>query len=173
LKPDQFITVGKLGRARGIEGEIYVTPTTDFPDRFVGLTEIFIDDRGTWKVQKIESSRMIGSRPVLKFLGVNSPEEAARMTNRKLAVARQDLVELPEGTYYIFDLIGCNVFTDDPERLVGTITDVRQYPANDVYVIKTENGSEILFPAVKDFISDVDPSGKRIVVDPAGLIKQD
>lgn len=120
---------------------------------------------------EIESSRLVTGRPILKFAGIDSPEEAARLTNRHLAVTSDQLVKLPEGTYYVFDLIGCEVF-DEAGVKIGEVTDVQQYPANDAYVIRTGAGEEVLFPAVTEFVKEVDAKKRRIIVRNAGLFEK-
>ena len=168
---ETYIIIGKLGKTRGVRGEIRVTVFSDFPERFVDLTEVFVGNRGTWEKRKLESAQMISGRPVLKFEGVNSPEEASRLTNRELAVTRDQVVELPEGMFYIFDLIGCRVFAGDDDASIGEVIDVRQYPANDAYVIKMNDGRVMSLAAVVQFIKHVDVENKKIVIDSAGLVE--
>jgi 16S rRNA processing protein RimM len=163
--------VGKLGRSRDLKGEMYVTPWTDFPDRFLDLKEIYLDENGTWRLMKVQSSRLVSGRPVLKFKGINTPEAANRLTNRHLAVTSDQLVKLPEGTYYVFDLIGCEVF-DEAGVKIGEVTDVQQYPANDAYVIRTIDNEEVLFPAVTEFVKEVDAKNRKIIVRNAGLCEK-
>ncbi len=164
-----MITVGKIGRPRGIHGEVYVTPLTDFPDRFVGLKEIYLDSRGAWEKKTIVSSRLIGGRPVIGLEEVHNPEEASRLTNRILAVPRDQVVELPEDTYFLFDIIGASVIDLTSGEKVGELVDVHQYPANDVYVIKKNDGGELLCPAIKEFVKQVDIAAKKIVIVTAGV----
>jgi len=166
---DEFVVVGLLGRTRGIHGEIYVIPDTDFPDRFVGLSEIYIENRGRWEKIKLKSSNMISGRPVVRFENVTTREDAARYTNRRIAVLDSEMVALPEGSYYIYDLIGCSVIEENTDKLLGTVENVEQYPANDVYVIKMPDGNKVLFPAIKQFVRSIDAAGRRIIVDPAGF----
>lgn len=161
--------VGKLGRTRGVRGELWITPLTDFPERFEGLKEILVSDRGGWKPMAIEATAMIGGRPTVKFAGVNNREEAARMTNRELAVPADQLVELPEDTYYVFDLVGCAMVDAESGDRLGEVTDVRRYPANDVYVVKTGDGHEVFFPAVAEMVTEIDIENKKIVVRNGGL----
>ena len=168
----KFITVGKLGKVRGVKGEIYITPLTDFPERFVGQKEIYIDNRGQWVKFKIESARLIAGRPVLKLEGIDNPEDAARLTNRGLAVTEDQLVKLPEGSYFIFDLIGCRVYDSATEVYIGELVDVQQQPANDVYVIKKENGDEMVLAAIRQFVKRIDIKEKKIMIDQAGLLKE-
>lgn len=168
----EYITVGRLGRTRGVDGELYVTPMTDFPDRFLELTEIFVENRGTWERYEIRSSRLIGGKPVIGFADIVSSEDAARLTNRHVAVLRNQLVELPSGSYYIFDLVGCAVYEADTEKKLGEIVDVRQYPANDAYVIRREAGSDVLFPAIRQYVLSIDIAHKKVTIDPAGLFDE-
>jgi len=170
-RSETYITIGKLGKSRGVRGDIWVTVFSDFPERFLDLKEVYVGDRGTWQIRKLESAQMISGRPVLKFEGVNTPEAASRMTNRELAVTRDQVVELPEGMFYIFDLIGCRVFAGDDDSRIGELVDVRQYPANDAYVIKMNDGRTMLLAAVAQFIKHVDIENKKIVIDSAGLVE--
>ena len=168
---EELITVGKFGKTRGLQGELWITPLTDFPDRFVGLKEILVGNRGTWEKMTIISSRLIGDRPVLGMAGYTTPEAAARLTNRELAVPRDQLVKLPEDTYYVFEMIGCGVFGDDNGARLGEIADVESYPANDVYLVAMADGSRRILPATKQAVKSVDLKNKRMVVDADSLIE--
>jgi len=165
----KFVSVGKLGKSRGLGGEIYVTPSTDFPERFLDLKEVYLADHGDWKRMQIASSRLVGGRPVLKFESINCREDAARLTNRELAVDADQLVELPPDSYYTFDLVGCEVFEVMSGKQIGKLIDVQRYPASDVYVIETDGGKEVLVPAVRQYIVKVDIDRRRIEIEPGGL----
>lgn len=163
------ITVGKLGRPRGLDGEIYVSLDTDFPDRFENLKEILVSTRTGWETLKIDSVRTVSGRPVLKFADIETPEQAARLTNRILAVTKSDLVIPPSGSYYIFDLVGCRVYDSKSGDDIGEIVDVEQYPANDVFVIDTKD-RQVRVPAVKVYVKEVNVKEKRVLVDISALI---
>ncbi|MBU8933867.1 MAG: ribosome maturation factor RimM [candidate division Zixibacteria bacterium] len=173
MSDEEFVVVGRLGRPRGLNGEIYVTPETDFPDRFVGLKDILVRRRGDWEKIKIVSAAIVSGRPVLRFEGIRTPEDAARFTNCDVAVPKTEMVELPEGSHYIFELVGCELIEEKTGRLLGRVVDVEQYPANDAYVIETTKGKKVLFPAVKKFVREIDTEAGRITVDPAGLIENE
>lgn len=164
-----MITIGRLGRSRGLTGAMYVTPETDFPDRFLDLDEIYIRNKDNWEKWKIAGSDMVGGRPVLEFDKITSREQASRFINRELAVPSDQLVELPEGEHFLFQLIDCEVIDEKTGTRIGKIVDVQQYPANDVYVIETDDGTKVQVPVVKQFVKKVDAEGKRIVIDKAGL----
>ncbi len=171
MTTEEFITVGQLGRPRGTGGEIYVTPLTDFPERFEKMTEIYISGGDNWTKMKIISSQMISDRPVLRLENIESPEDAARLTNKYLAVPKSEIIKPPQDSFYIFELIGADVFDEETKRRVGTIHDVEKFPANDVYVIKTADGRKLSLAAVRRYVKNVDIQNKRVVIDSAGLIE--
>lgn len=172
MSSDKYVTIGKLGRTRGLKGELCVTPLTDFPERFVDLSEIYVKLSSGWEKFRVVSTRVAGGRPAIRLAGIDSPEEAARYTNREIGVPIDQVFELPEDTFYIFDLIGCKVFEEGTDRLVGEIVNVEQYPGNDAYVIQTVAEREVLFPAVKEFVKDVDVTNRRIVIATAGILDE-
>ncbi len=164
-----MITVGRIGKPRGVNGEMYITPMTDFPDRFIGLKEIYVDAHGIWEKKTVTSSKLISGRPVIALEQVTNPEEASRLTNRILAVPRDQLVALPENTYFEFDLIGAEVIDHAAGSVVGRLEEIQHYPANDVYVIRKIDGGELLCPAITEFVRQVDVAAKKIVIVTAGL----
>lgn len=172
MATEEFITVGQLGRPRGTEGEIYVTPLTDFPERFEKMTEIYISSGDSWSKMKLVSVKIKSGRPALKFENINSPEKAAQLTNRYLAVPKDEITKPPKDSYYIFDVLGCEVFDSDTKNKIGEIVDVEEYPANDCYVIKAHDGKRYTVAAVQRFVNMVDVKEKRIEIDPAGLIEE-
>lgn len=148
---------------------MYITPLTDFPERFSGMEEIYVKSRDGWEKMKFASATLIGGRPVIRFDGVGSPEEAARMTNRELAVPKDQMVSLPEGEFFLFDLIGCDVFEQTSGQQIGKVIDVEKYPANDVYVVQTTENKQLQVPVVGEFVKDIDVITKRIIVDTSNL----
>lgn len=170
---DDIVTVGRLGRPRGVRGEMFVTPETDFPERFEDIKEILVRTKDDWKMYKVEWSKMISNRPVIKFEAIATPEEAGRLTNRHLGVPKKDLVSLPEDTYFLFDLVGCKVFDEKSGDSLGLLVDVECYPGNDVYVIESESGKQMRIPAVKEFVKDVAVDQKKIVLDASKFLETD
>lgn len=164
------VVVGRLGRTRGVYGHIWVTPLTDFPERFEGMTEIMVEGPDGWQRMKLNAAALIGGRPVLRFEGIESREEAARLTNREVGVGHEQLVSLPDGHFFIFDLVGSEVFGEDDGEKIGKIVDVRQYPTNDVYVIESPEGRQMVLAVVKAFIREIDIGSRRVVIDRAGLL---
>ena len=172
VSTEEFITVGQLGRPRGTEGEIIVTPLTDFPERFENMTEIYVSSGDSWTKMKVLESKMISGRPVIRLENVNNPEEAARYTNRYLSVPKDQIMKPPENSYYIFDLVGCEVFDESTNNRIGKISVVEEYPANDAYVIVTDDGQRMTLAAVNSFVKKVDIENRKVIIDPAGLIEE-
>ena len=114
---------------------------TDFPQRFVDLREIYIRDRDRWEKRNLASSRLVSGRPVVRFENVTTPEEAARLTNREVAIPKSQVVALPDDTYYVFDLIDCEVLEEGTDSLIGRVVDVERYPIYYIcYSIYQSNG---------------------------------
>lgn len=167
---ESVVVVGRLGRTRGVGGHIWVTPLTDFPERFEGMTEIMVHGLQGWQTMKLNAAALIGGRPVLHFEGIDSREQAARLTNRDVGVRHEQLVSLPEGHFFVFELVGVEVFAEDDGEKIGKIVDVRQYPTNDVYVIESPDGRQMVLAVVKAFVNEIDIEGRRVVVDRTGLL---
>ncbi|HML31457.1 ribosome maturation factor RimM [Sporomusa sphaeroides] len=157
--PD-LITIGKIVAPHGVRGDVRILPLTDFPDRFHDLTTVFVDDVGQLK---LESARQHKKMILLKFSGFDSMNDSERLRGKLIKISRQDAVKLPEGQYYIFDIIGLTVVTEDGEQL-GSITDVLQPGSNDVYVVKQQDNKELLLPAIKEVVKKIDIAGKQMVV---------
>jgi 16S rRNA processing protein RimM len=156
---NDFLAVGVIINAHGLHGELKVFPLTDDIRRFRKLEKVFID--GTEK--KVVWCKLQADRVILKIEGIDSIEEAQKYFKKYLEVKREDAVELSEGSYFIADLIGCVVFDTDGRNL-GAISDVIKTGSNDVYWIK--EGKELLIPALKDIVLEVDVEKKKIVIKP-------
>lgn len=156
---NDFLAVGVIINAHGLHGELKVFPLTDDIRRFRKLEKVFID--GTEK--KVVWCKLQADRVILKIEGIDSIEEAQKYFKKYLEVKRVDAVELSEGSYFIADLIGCVVFDTDGRNL-GAISDVIKTGSNDVYWIK--EGKELLIPALKDIVLEVDVENKKIVIKP-------
>lgn len=162
--------MGRIGRPRGVDGEIYVIPLTDFPDRFLEMSTVFVAQATGWTEFDIEASELVGGRPVMKLRSIDTPEAAAALANCELAVTRDQLVPLDKGQFYVFDLIGCHVYDADSGVQIGTIADVQRYPANDVYLIGDADGHRWICPAVAEFVRSIDIAAQKIVIRSAGLL---
>lgn len=162
--------MGRIGRPRGVDGDFAVIPLTDFPDRFLEMSSVFVAQSGNWTEFEIERSELVGGRPVMKLRSIDSPEALADLANCEMAVTRDQLVPLDKDQFYVFELIGCGVYDADSGAQIGTIADVQRYPANDVYLIGDVDGHRWICPAVAEFVRSVDIAARKIVIRSAGLL---
>jgi 16S rRNA processing protein RimM len=169
LGTDVLIAIAYVGRPYGIKGEVKADVLTDFPDRFQRVKTITAVPPGVRLT--LEYHKWIDKSMVLKFEEINSRKEAEVLRGSYLKIGCEELEPLPPGHYYIFQLIGLKVFTVGGKYL-GKVRDVLRPGGNDVYVIEAANGGrDILVPAVKEFIKDINLDTGKVLVRPIpGLI---
>ncbi|GGF80522.1 ribosome maturation factor RimM [Paenibacillus albidus] len=162
------LTVGKLVNTHGIRGEIKVLSHTDFPEvRFApGKKLMVIPADGAPKFEVIvDSSREHKGMYIVKLQGYTNINQIEKYKGSLLKVPSDDLVELPENEYYFHHIVGCEVFTEEnPEQPLGTIKEILQPGANDVWVVKPATGPDILIPVINEVVLDVDTKAKKIKV---------
>lgn len=154
MNRDELLQVGAITSTHGIKGEVKIFPTTDDPNRFKKLKNVILDTDKELIELEISGVKFFKQFVILKFKGINDINDIEKYKGKKLLVTRENAVELDEGEYFIADLIGLKVITDDGNEL-GELTDVLQTGANDVYEVEMNNGKEVLIPAIKDCILDV------------------
>lgn len=146
-------------RAHGARGDVKVLPLTDDTERFRLLTEAFVERRGQYEPVRVERVRLQPDAALMHIVGVDTPEQTEKLKNAFLCVDRQNAVKLPEGTYFVADLVGCET-SDTLGNRFGRVTDVLETGANDVYEI--EHG-KLMVPALKRVLHEVDTENGRIV----------
>lgn len=156
-----ILKVGKIVNTHGLKGEVKVMPLTDDPRRFDDLEFVLIDG----KERNIEGCKYQKDRVIVKVEGIDSIDEAERYKNKYMEIPREHAVELPEDSYFIADLIGCEIVDTEGKEL-GKIFDVLQTKNNDVYWIKEPK--ELLIPVLLDIVLDIDINNKKIVIKPVG-----
>ncbi len=151
-----LLQVGVITTTHGIKGEVKVFPTTDDPERYSYLKHVVLDT-GKEKINlEIERVKYFKQFVIVKFKGINDINDIEKYKGKSLFVTRENAVELEEGEYFIADLIDLKVVTDEGKDF-GTLVDVMQTGANDVYVVETfEDKKEVLLPAIKDCVLSVD-----------------
>lgn len=152
---EDFLQVGVITATHGIRGEVKVFPTTDDPERFLDLKTIYLDTGGEKMLLHISGVKFFKQFVILKFKEFDNINEVEPFRKKSLLVTREQAVPLEEDEYFIADLIGLQVVTDEGE-LLGELTDVLETGANDVYQVTDKNGKELLLPAIKDCILSVD-----------------
>lgn len=150
-----YLRVGVITSPHGLRGDVKVFPTTDDVNRFRKLKKAFIDTGKEKMPVNVEQVRFFKNMVILKFKEMNRIEDCEAYRNKDILVTRDQAVKLDPDENFIADLIGLNVVTDKGEDF-GTVKDILQTAANDVYVIEGLNGKEYLFPSIKECILDVD-----------------
>lgn len=156
---EDYLSVGQISKPHGIKGEVKVIPLTDDIKRFRKLKKVYID--GNEKT--IVWCKMQVDRVILKIEGIDTIEAAEILRNKYIQVKREEAVRLPKDSYFVTDLVSCTVY-DTLENKIGKIYDVIKTGSNDVYWIKDEK--EVLIPALKDIVLEVDIDSHRIVIRP-------
>lgn len=159
---EQFLQVGVISSTHGIRGEVKVFPTTDNADRFLDLKQVILDTGKEQIPLEIQNVKFFKQFVIVKFKGIDNINDIERYKGKRLLVSREDAVELEEDEYYIADLIGMEVVTDEGEK--GTLKDVIETGANEVYVIDFEQLGEVLVPAIHQCILDVDVENMHMKV---------
>lgn len=155
--------VGVYANTHGVRGEIKVFPTTDDTSRFKKLKKVYLD-LGKEKMElEIQSVRFFKNMVILKFKGIDNINDIEKYKGKDLLIQRKDAVKLDEDEYFICDIIGSKVVTEDGEE-VGSLKEVLQTGANDVYVVTTPDKKEILLPVIKDCVLDVNTEEKIVTV---------
>lgn len=169
---EKYLKIGVITAAHGVKGEVKVFPTTDDALRFKKLKNVYISRHKDERLLiKIEGTKVNGPFAVLKLEGIDDRDEAEKYRKSELYIDREHAAPLGENEYYIGDLIDMEVYLAEDETRFGTIKDVMQTGANDVYVIESLSHGEVLLPAIKDCVKKVDvKAGKMWIHLLGGLI---
>ncbi len=152
---ESLLQVGIISSTHGVHGEVKVFPTTDDAGRFRKLKEVLLDTGKEQISLKIEQVKFFKQFVILKFAKIDNINDIEKYKGKGLYVTRENAVKLKKDEYYVADLIGIHV-SDDTGKLHGTLRDVMETGANDVYVIDLEDGRELLLPAIKQCVLNVD-----------------
>ena len=150
---EDLLKVGVITTTHGIRGEVKVYPTTD-ADRFLDLEYVLLDTGREKRKLEIENVKYFKNLVILKFRGIDNINDIEMYKKRDLWSPREEAQELEEDEYYIADLIGMDVVLEDGSKF-GTLKDVMETGANDVYVVEQNGASQLLLPAIKDCIRDI------------------
>lgn len=160
---EDLFQVGIITSTHGVRGEVKVFPTTDDVRRFKRLKEVILDTGKEKKALEIEGVKFFKQMVILKLKGIDTLNEVEAYRQKSLYVTRANAVRLSRDEYFIADLLGLAVY-DDEDKELGTLEDVMTTGANDVYVIKMLDGRELLLPAIKQCILNVDVNAGRMQV---------
>ena len=166
---EQFLQVGVISSTHGIRGEVKVFPTTDDPARYKKLKKVLLDTGKERLELEIQSVKFFKQFVIVKFKGIDNINDVEKYKGKSLLVTREDAVKLENDEYYIADLIGMEVYTE--EGRFGILKDVMETGANEVetganevYVIDSDEHGEVLVPAIRQCILDVDVEKKMMKI---------
>jgi len=164
MNRDKLITIGQITSAHGVRGDMKLALLTDFPERVRRLKRVYLilgeEVRGPYEVTR---ARLAGSKAIIKLEGIETREAAKALGKWEVAVTKDDVVELPPGHYYYFQIVGLPVYTIEGEYL-GKVEEIIDLPSNDVYVVKNEAGEEILLPATREVVKEINLEDKYLKV---------
>ena len=160
---DDLLKVGVIANTHGIAGEVKVFPTTDDIKRFKKLKTVILEPEKENIVLHITQVKFVKNMAVLRFAEYNNINEIQGFRGKGLYITRDQAVPLAKNEYFIADLIGLRVYSTEGEDL-GELTDVITTGANDVYVVKNTDGSELLLPAIRQCVKEVDLTAGKLTV---------
>ena len=160
---EKRLQVGVISSTHGVRGEVKVFPTTDDVKRFKRLKEVILDTGKEELMLEIESVKFFKQFVILKFKGFDNINDIEKYKTKSLYVTRANAVRLRKDEYFIADLQGLTVI-DEAEQVIGTLRDVMETGANDVYIVDMTDGREVLIRAIKECILNVDIEGGKIQV---------
>ena len=152
---EDLLKVGVITTTHGVRGEVKVFPTTDDAERFLDIEYVLLDTGKELRRLNIQNVKFFKNLAILKFEGVDNINDIEMYKGRDLWIPREEGQELEEDEYYIADLLGMSVVLEDGQEF-GTLKDVMETGANDVYIIDSAEHGEVLLPAIKECILDVD-----------------
>ncbi len=166
-----YLELGQIVGTHGIKGELRINPWCDSPDFAKRFKTVYLDKSGNTQL-KVSSCRAHGNIILMKLHGIDSINDAEAYRNKMLYIKRSD-ANLPAGTWFIEELIGCTVIDSDNGTAYGHISDVSQTGANDVWHIVDDNNTEYLIPAIKDVVKEVNVQENFVLIKPLKGIFED
>ncbi len=160
---NKYLELGQIVNVKGLKGEVKVNPFTDDCTKFERIKKVMVKRKDGLIEYEIEKVGYHKTQVILKFKKVDTIEEAEKLRNAYIVVDREVLGELPEGVYYIADLIGLDVYTESGDYL-GKVDDIFNTGSNDIYVVKDDLGKQKLLPGIDEVIKKVDLDNGRITV---------
>lgn len=160
---NSYLELGQIVNVKGLKGEVKVNPFTENIERFEELKTVLIKFKNENKEFEIEKVGYHKNQVILKFKGINTVEEAEKLRNSYILIDRNDVEPLEEGVYYITDLLGLEVYTEDG-TLLGKVDDIYNTGSNDIYVVKDDLGKQKLLPGIPEVLKNVDLEHGKIIV---------
>lgn len=159
-----MLEAGKIVNTHGLRGEVKVVTWTDYPEDFEDIKHVYVKKKTGDEKLTISSIKYQKNNLIIKFAEIKDINEAEKYKNQVLYVEREELGELPEGVYYIADLIGLDVVDENGEK-IGVIADVFNTGANDIYDVKREGKKNLLLPVIDEVVKEIDLEKKTVRVE--------
>jgi 16S rRNA processing protein RimM len=157
----KYLAIAQVLAPHGVAGEVRAAILTEFPERFALLDRVYLGDDGT--AVGLEHHRFHKGQVLLKLEGYDNREQAEALRQALVQIPTEEAMPLPEGQYYIHQIVGLDVWTDEGEHL-GRVEEVLETGANDVYLVRDEEGNTILIPAIHDAVLEIDLEESRMLV---------
>ena len=159
----EMLEIGQIVNTFGVKGMVKIVPYTDDIKRFDNLKTIYVVTRNKKTKYEIEEIKYHKNMVLAKLKGIDTMNDAELLKQSSVQIERKDAISLEKDTYFIVDLIGAKVITDENEEL-GNIVDIFNTGSNDIYVVKDELGKQILLPAISEVIKTIDIENKKVIV---------
>jgi len=160
---DEFITIGKVVSTQGNKGEVNILPLTDSIDRFKNLDNVILRNENSQTILNVEKIRVRKDTIILKLKDIENIEEAKMIVGSFLEVKRKNAIKLSKDNYFIFEIIGLEVY-DENDIFLGKVENIISTGSNDVYIVKGENKKELFIPAIHDIVKNIDLEKRRITI---------
>lgn len=166
---DQFVSIARIIKTRGIRGEVAAEVLSDFPERFSSLGRVYLSSGSLGVWEELEHHWFHRQRVILKFKGRDRPHEVEDLIGYEVQVPLSERVDLPADTFFDSDLIGCQVY--ESGELLGTVSSVLKVSETSTLVVSTGEDTEFMIPLIRQFVSEVDIDSKAVHVQlPPGMV---
>ena len=159
----EYLEIGQIVNTFGVKGMVKVNPFTDDITIFDKLKKVYICKKASMEEVEIEEVKYHKNMVLLKIKGINDMNQAEKCKGLYLKIHRKDAIKLPKDTYFIADLLGLEVYTDEGV-LLGKVDDIYNTGSNDIYVVKDDLGKQILLPGTKEVLKEISLEKEKIVV---------
>ena len=160
----RYLAIGRIVKAHGVQGELSVAVLTDFPERFDTTEWVYLGDEFEADAYRLEKFRWHKKHVLLTLEGVNDRLQAEQLKGFFVQIPIEDVAPLEEGDFYVYELVGLQVVTVD-NQVLGTLVDIMETGANDVYVVESSDKNQILLPAIPDVVKEIDTDAGQITIE--------
>lgn len=160
----RYLAIGRVVKAHGVRGEISVAVLTDFPERFDTTERVYLGNEFEAEAYQLKKFRWHKKNVLLTLDGIDDRDQAERLRGLFVQIPIEDVAPLPEGDFYVYELIGLQIVSTD-NQVLGTLINILETGANDVYVVETPDKSQILLPAIPDVVREIDADAGKITVE--------